>query len=260
MSRFSKLLNNINERLQVPQPQKSRIILEIANDIEGFYEYYLESGLTENEAMEKVEERYNFSNEALSQLFSVHESFVQKLLNRFPQQVKTRWERFMLMALFFVFIFSGTFALVSTPFLQTASSFVWPVFGIGFSAILVSLFNLYKLYIKKDHNLKKIHTDLSTITFLAGLIILIGVWGYFFEHFIGGPTTPVSSLISVLFLKKAQLAHDNLLMISDCLIKSSSVIISGLFVLIIISFLLFIQTNKIQKVEFAEAMLYLKNN
>ena len=38
MNEFNHILKEINEKLNVPHPGKSRIILEIANDIEGFYD------------------------------------------------------------------------------------------------------------------------------------------------------------------------------------------------------------------------------
>ena len=44
MKQFTPILKRINERLNLPQPTKSRIILEITCDLEDAYDFYLENG------------------------------------------------------------------------------------------------------------------------------------------------------------------------------------------------------------------------
>ncbi len=44
MNRFAPLLKSINARLDLPQPTKSRIILEIASDLEDMYQFYQSQG------------------------------------------------------------------------------------------------------------------------------------------------------------------------------------------------------------------------
>jgi len=259
MKRFTGLLQNINSRLTLPQPEKSRVILEIAADMEGLFSHYVEKGLTESEATEKVRKKFDFSDEALSQLVDIHESFIQKFLNKLPAHPGTGLEKTVLTVLVTLIIFSFSYTLVTRSFFTSASVFIWPIFGIGFAAILLSVFNFYRLYIKKEYRFNKIRTDLTSIFFLGGLIIFTSIWGYFFEHFIHGPTIPVSSLISILFLENLELVHNNLMVVTDALLKSTSVITTGLFVLVIIGFLLLSLTRKLHKIEYAEAMLYLNN-
>ena len=47
---FVSLLKKINNKLDLPQNTKSKIILEIAADLEDLSNYYLTQGLSENEA------------------------------------------------------------------------------------------------------------------------------------------------------------------------------------------------------------------
>ena len=58
MTRFAPLLKSINDRLDLPQPTKSRIILEIAADLEDLYQFYQNQGMNESEAAQKAEEKF----------------------------------------------------------------------------------------------------------------------------------------------------------------------------------------------------------
>lgn len=259
MNKFSDILREINNNLNLPQPNKSRIILEIAADMEGLYEHYIKSGMNEDEATEKVKEEYDFSSEALSQLAHVHESFMQKLLNRLPEQARTRWERLMVLALFLSIALSSSYIFVMTPFIRSASPLVWPVLGIGLYAIYLSLLNMIKLNNIKKVYIKKIRSDLSKIVFSGGLLIFISIWGYLIEYYIRGPMIPSTNLFSLLFMH-GRILKNNIMLIANCFVKSSSIMIIGLFLLFTIIILLYTLTNKLQKIEYDEAMLYLEKN
>ena len=47
MSRFALLLTEIDERLNLHQPAKGRILLEIAADIHDLFDYYQSCGMNE---------------------------------------------------------------------------------------------------------------------------------------------------------------------------------------------------------------------
>ena len=50
MSRFADTLRLINQRLSLPEPAKSRVLLEIAADLEGLFEHYSANGRDDQEA------------------------------------------------------------------------------------------------------------------------------------------------------------------------------------------------------------------
>ena len=52
MNRFANVLRQARDRLQVPEPSRTRILLEMASDLEDSYQFYLSQGLDE-----KVRER-----------------------------------------------------------------------------------------------------------------------------------------------------------------------------------------------------------
>ncbi|MFH1754248.1 MAG: hypothetical protein ABIA59_00965 [Candidatus Latescibacterota bacterium] len=53
MSRFEGLLKQINGKLDLPQPTKSRILLEIASDLDDMYRVFIQQGMSEQDAAER---------------------------------------------------------------------------------------------------------------------------------------------------------------------------------------------------------------
>jgi hypothetical protein len=80
MNRFASLLREVNNRLNLPQPTKSRILLEMAGDLEDLYNFYRGQGLDENEAVQKAEEKIDASYEALAELVEIHQTSYRKLM------------------------------------------------------------------------------------------------------------------------------------------------------------------------------------
>jgi hypothetical protein len=89
MSRFTDLLRRTNDRLDLPQPVKSRILLKIASDLDDMYRHFIGQGIAGNEAVRRVEEKFELSDNALRELVQVHESPFRKFLSRFSESFTT---------------------------------------------------------------------------------------------------------------------------------------------------------------------------
>ena len=257
MKQFHKILINLSRKLDVPQPKKSRILQEIAADMEDMYDYHIQSGFSMKESLKAVEENYTFSDESISELINIHEPLMQRIFNKLQGQIKTRTEKISLMILMTIIAVSAFYAMVMTPFFKTSSTMIWPVLGIGFYAITLSCIKFYRLFTRTGKGYWRMRSGLSKILFLEGLVLFISMWGYFYEYLKNGPLIPTSSLISLVFFGSKSMIHVQLIQISQCLIKSSSVMITGLLLFIIIAALLYMIIWKIQKIELAETMKYL---
>jgi len=76
MTQFTPILKRINERLDLPQPTKSRIILEIASDLEDTFRFYLQKGLDEQESFQKAEEKFDlYSYQSGFEIFQISTIF-----------------------------------------------------------------------------------------------------------------------------------------------------------------------------------------
>jgi len=258
MKQFTPLLKSINERLDLPQPTKSRIILEIAADLDDLYQLYLSRGLAENEAAQKTEEKIDLTDEALNELVQIHQSLFRKLLDKISAQAQTRWERvaFVFMLLFIAAI--SVQAVFSTQFLSQASRWIYPVLGISIAAILISFPKFYQLYIKKDHQIKKLRSGLSLILGLGVLNLIIGILGYVMELCLAEDTALlfVNHLAYIITTQEAG-SDQTLSNITTWMIKTSSLIMFTLVATIFIAFISYILMNKVWKIERAEAAVLL---
>jgi len=258
MNKFTLFLKRINERLSLPQPLKSQILLEVAGDLEDIYEFYKNKGLNEQEAMQKAEEKLDLTDEALSELIRVHQSVYGKLMNRISEQAQTRWERIFLII---IIIFGGVLSIkqfLSTQFFLHSSSFIWPVLGIGCIIMVLSIVKFYTLYIKKDHNIKNLRKRLSSILFLGGGSLLTGTIGYFIELYSAGGFGVLLESKLVFVVVTTNGLDEKANYIADWMIESSSMVMTGMFVAIFAALIWFILVNKVIKIEQAEAEFLLE--
>ncbi len=145
MTQFTSLLNNINEKLDLPQPAKSRILLEIAADLEDVYDTYIARGFTELEAIKKTEEKFDFTDEALTNLIKIHETPFRRWLVRISGQAQTRWERIMMTLLLIIIASLSIQTIFNSPFFLKSSRFIWPILGLLFSALGVAIYKAYTI-------------------------------------------------------------------------------------------------------------------
>jgi len=104
VSRFATTLSQTSRRLNLPQHIKTRVVLELAADLEDLFEHYSAQGLSEEDATARALEATALSDEAIARLVEVHTSPTGRLVERLAERTRTPWERLMLLliALFVV--------------------------------------------------------------------------------------------------------------------------------------------------------------
>lgn len=134
MSRFNELLLEADSRLGVAEPARSRILLELAADMDGLFEEVLARGVSEEEAEIQVAEHFDLSDETLRELLKVHDTPLQRSLGGFVGQVQGPGSRALILLLaLFVVLVSGTLLLRSELY-RDASELVWvllPLLALG---------------------------------------------------------------------------------------------------------------------------------
>jgi hypothetical protein len=240
MSKFSGLLREISERLDLPQPDKSHILLEIASDLDDMYRFFLEKGLGEEEAARRAEERLDLSDAALEELVEIHESGMRKLLGRISEQARTRWERVLLaMAVIVVAAYSGR-RILSAELYEQASRFVWPILLFALAALVITIWQIYKLYIKKDHDIRTLGVGLPWLITPGAGCLLTGLIGMLYE-----------------FHRSVRMAVDevdrSLVFLIECALRCSAMMMVGLVTAIAIGIVWFVLMNKVRSIEMAEA-------
>jgi hypothetical protein len=244
MSQFAPLIMEISERLCVPQPARSRILLEIAADLEDLYGHYLARGMAPEEAAARTRATLELSEEALASLIRIHEPPLRRLLERLSEQARSLWERVTLLVVTIFVVVLTVSELLTTHTLATGGLFVWPLAAIAVTATLIALVKIYTLYLKQDHDLYRLRRGLDLLLFLATASLAVGLFGLIAEVL-------VTARHIVSDIDWAQL-H-----LTDCLIRISVTSMFSMVVAIAIGVAWFVLLSKVQRIERAEAEVLL---
>jgi hypothetical protein len=240
MNRFTGLLKKTADRLDLPQPAKSHVLLEMAADLEDMFAAYRERGLSEEEAMQRVEEKFDASDDALSELTRLHRSAARRGMDRLSEQASTWWEKLMLVAVL-LFVAGSTGTLVFYPsFFDHASVFIWPGVVLGILALGVFLFKAYQLFIRKDHALRLLRRGLPSLLFLACAALFNGIFGSVLQM--------QSSMYRI--AEDYTTAHVHL---STWLVGSTATMILSLLVAILVALFWFVLMSRVKRIELQRA-------
>ena len=180
MKRFVPVLTRINERLLLPQPQKYRIIKELAADLEDTFSVYLRQGMGEDEAEAKALEKIAADDSVIEQLMEIHETPARKLLRRFSAKMRRRVE-----IILWIFLLS-LFGMYVAGTLTGSESIAGSYFNWFTGVLIISMFGIavskfYGLFIKRDHTIRSIHRGLPLLIFFSYLAFITGTLGFFVE-------------------------------------------------------------------------------
>jgi hypothetical protein len=261
MKQFIPLLKDINSRLDLPQPLKSRILLEIAGDLDDLYLIYRKRGMAEEEACRLSEEKFSLTDEAISELVGIHQSFYRKMLNRLTCRAQTLWERLFVGLLTIILVYSGGAAMLSTHFFSNTSSYTWPVMVIAVIALSITLFKWYSLFIKKDHRIQSLRRGLPAILLLGGISLTIGTIGYFSELYLAeGYGIFLETKLFFLFHAAEDIPHEEnaLRFVTNWMIQTYSMVMASMLVGISCGLIWFFLNRKVSGIEQAEASFLLE--
>ena len=181
MSRFTQALSETAARLTVPPSVRSRILLEVAADMDDLYKAYLDRGQDGEEARQAVLEHFDLSDEALEDLVRVHNSPIQGALNGLSGQPGQGWEKTVLAGLV-VGVAAALYGLVSqNGLMEAASVFVWPVIATTVVAVGMGVMKLTQILNARTRPVRGLRSGVGTILGLAGVELLIGLSGAWVE-------------------------------------------------------------------------------
>jgi hypothetical protein len=257
MNRFTSLLRDIRDRLDLPQPAKSRILLEISADLEDLYQAYRQKGLESAEAERRAIETLNLSPESLNQLIQVHQSPLRRLYYRLSEKTLNRWERGIFILILLVMITASARVTLTTPFFRTANLLVWPVLIIFTGILGISLAKFYQLYIRKDHRIHGLRKGLALILGLGLLNVWIALTGYIIGIYHNGSQYMFTGLLSPV-LGTAQQYSEMSRMGAQWLVETSAMLIVCLVTALVTAMIWFLFLSRVKRIEYAEASVLLQ--
>jgi hypothetical protein len=245
MTHFNEALVDLGDRLAIPQPARSRVLLEIAADMEDLYETYMARGLSEDEAKRRTLEQFGPSDEALQDLVEVHSTVVKRTLDRLSEQARSRWERGLLAALVGFAVVIGGRSLAGGGLLTDMIPVAWPIFAIAAIGLLIGAARFYTLFLKKDHDPRRLRTGLGSLFVFAIVELLVGFGG----AWVG------------LFLATARILDDIEnpgIYIFDWILKSSATLCFSMIAAMLLALTWLVLAARVAAIEEAEAALLIR--
>jgi hypothetical protein len=147
MTRFQTLLEELSRDLALPEPQRGRVLEELAADLEDMYRAYRGEGYGVAESERLTVDRVYPGLAVAAELERLHRPLYQRLLARLTAGARSRVERFGLVVLSAVLLGATLAGLPLDVLLTNRSPFLVPVLVLGCGALLVALWCTHRLFL-----------------------------------------------------------------------------------------------------------------
>lgn len=159
--------------LPLPQPERARILEEIAEDLEALRAELIRRGLDPVAASAEAVRLLAPGDSALTALASVHEPLYATLVRRFSSGVRAA-EWLGLVGVTVVALGIALGALARVDLLDAPSPWLVLVLAAAAAVLMVAGRKAYQLYIVRDHHPARLHTGMTALLAGSGVAILLG--------------------------------------------------------------------------------------
>lgn len=184
MKELGEILRDVSDRLDLPQPARSRVILEIAADLRDMEEEFVAGGMDPGQARRAAFERCDLSDEAIAELVRIHAPPYRRFLDRLSVQAKTRWERGLLVFASAVVVLTAGGLAADADLFRAAGPVGWVGVLVVIPAVLFAAARLYSAFVVQNHDPVRLRRWLIALPGLAAynlLLAAVGAWGGFYR-------------------------------------------------------------------------------
>lgn len=183
MKRFSAILMNIDKLLNIPQPSRSRVLLEISADMQDLYEHYVRQGLDDEQAMNRTIEEFDLSAEEVAAIARVHDSSLGRFLDRFSARTRGTLESTAL-ALTMIPVALVAYRLAASGgMFKDSGMWILPLLVGAIAAIALGVSKWYGLFVVKNHNIRAVRKRLNVVLYIALGQLVTGFVGMYIDLF-----------------------------------------------------------------------------
>lgn len=237
MSRFADVLNQVWDRLEIPEPSRTRIVLEMASDLEDSYQYYLDQGHDETEAMRLAKEAFGTSEEALRHLTKVHASGIGGMADRVAGQVGHIGAGALMLVLVVFEIWLAAVVLTEEAFRVYVSPFVWPIAGLALLAFAFTIWKMVQIFSRSGRHIGRLRSGLGVLLFCSGASLAVSMCGLFFH-------------LQRFFRLNFEQAPESLFMnFAGWMVSMSSMMTIGLLVAVLAALVWFVLSSAVARAE-----------
>lgn len=167
-------LRSVAERIgELPHPARTRILLELAGDVEALSADLRRGGVPAEEAALRAADRVLPSDAALDALVRLHRPLYRRVTAAVPDSALRRWERAFLLVVTTSILLEGLLLLSGHGLLVAPSPFLWPVLGLTIGVIGAVLWQGFRLFVRRDHRPETLGRGLAALPALSAAALLV---------------------------------------------------------------------------------------
>jgi hypothetical protein len=184
MTRFQTLLEELSRDLALPEPQRGRVLEELAADLEDMYRAYRGEGYGAEESARRTVDRVLPGLAAAAELERLHRPLYRRLLDRLTAGARSRVERFGLVVLSGVLLSATFVGLPVDVLLSDRSPFLFPVLALGCGALLVALWCTQRLFLAGAASAHDAARGLDVLLLLIVAPPFVAVLGFVIDFYV----------------------------------------------------------------------------
>jgi hypothetical protein len=178
LNRFADILREADSRLDLPRPVRSRIILEMAADLDDLFHHFRERGLPADEAEERARQAFTLSDGALEELQAIHVPTWQRFVDHLSGQGRRVWERIALVLLLVFILGAGGLSVLSLEIPRAAGPLGWVLVGLTGTALATALRSFADLFLRERRDLRPVRRQVTALLVFCATLLLTGLYGW----------------------------------------------------------------------------------
>jgi len=177
MSSYRAELHEITRQLDLPQPLRARILLELASDLAGLEAELVSTGMSAEQAHAEAVRTLIPSPESLRDLMEVHRSLYRRLVDRFSDPARHRLERAALILASAALFAVGVIRLGRSGILANPAPMSGPLLGVAMVVVVVSVWKTFSLVVRREHDLGKLRSGSWILPGAALVAVVLALGG-----------------------------------------------------------------------------------
>lgn len=174
---FGEALARVEERLDLPYPDRAELLDELAADLEAAYLAFRERGLGEAEARDAALREVSLDPADLAALADVHRPAARRALDRLPARARTLAAPAALAFPFLALLWLLSAKVPLVLFLREGGAAVAWVLALGALALFLELRRFFVWFVLRDHGPAALAEDTPAPLYLAAGAALAGLGG-----------------------------------------------------------------------------------
>lgn len=174
-SDFVSTLRSVEQSLQIPLPERTRILRELQFDLEELQARFVSQGVEPTEARQRALDALVPDGAVLEQLDRLHQSAYHRVTRRLDDRHLRMLERSALAVMTAVVLGVQTTALFRLDLLSDPSPFLGPVLALGGVTLALGFWKAFELWVKRDY--ERPERGLGIILGMCAVILGTGFGG-----------------------------------------------------------------------------------